>query len=331
MEKSDDFTGGSAAPSGRLQVFEPKDFPYLNTGKSLVFVIARNGMVWGKRLDEQSSKGDIELEVFWPREDGCLIKQFCGANEGIEGPYKTLDGRRVNKFSMEQIRKIESILSQKETIQYELGTLMVRDPNYKDWRHLPQYQRMKTPCKLDFPLGEPCAIKVVNCSNNPKWQSSPNLSSWNFYYDDAAIDFKFFSDSIHREGQRLVVGTPENPVRFTDIQNIESSFENYGAVIVKTFFTSRLSEGKFDMSGVKLRGNVKIKPSLRIMYGEYDFFEYFEVDDAVLVLEEEIISAGSPKLSWTLGIAQNKHVREIMRLASNNPGLFAPLIPKYLK
>ena len=64
MEKSDDFALGSAAPFGRLQVFEPKDFPYLNTGKSLVFVIARNGMVWGKRLDDQSSKGDIELEVF---------------------------------------------------------------------------------------------------------------------------------------------------------------------------------------------------------------------------------------------------------------------------
>lgn len=328
----------ASGPSGRLQVFEPKDFPYLNTGKSLVFVIARNGMIWGKRLDKQSSKGDIELEVFWPKEDGCLIRIVIDAKVNVVSnsvPLCVLNQR--NDFTIEQKRRIESILSQKEIIQYELGTLMVRPfPNLDlDWRSISAFHRKTDKCILDFMHGEPCNIKVINCPRSPnEYQSSLNLSSWNFYYDDAAIDFKFFSDSIYKINstckinERLAVGTSENPVRFADIQNIESRFDSNGAVIVKVFFASRLSEKKFDMSSIKLRNNIKIKPSLRIMYGEYDFFEYFDIDDAVLVLEEETISAGLPKLSWTLGIAQNKHVREMMRLASNNSGLFAPLIPK---
>lgn len=334
---------GTTEPSGRLQIFEPKDFPYLNTGKSLVFVIARNGMVWGKKLDEQSSKGDIELEVFWPRDDGCLVRQWGSMREwGGEGygsrlgstPQYTLPTAiKTLNVSVEQNRKIESILSQKEIIQYELGTLMVKPcppRSHINCSHLMEYRRVSTEhikCMLQFPVGEPCNIKVVDCSYGKKEQTTTNVS-WNFYYDNAAIDFKFFSGDMREQDLHLVVGTPENPVGFAAVQNLRGSFYNGSDTVIKTFFASRLSERKFDMSGARLHNDVKINPRLRIMYGEYDFFEYFEVDDAVLVLEEETISAGPPKLFWTLGIAKNKHVREMMRLASNNPDLFAPLIPK---
>ncbi|MEK7090330.1 MAG: hypothetical protein AAB930_01965, partial [Patescibacteria group bacterium] len=222
--------------------------------------------------------------------------------------------------------------SQKEKIQYELGTLMVPsfvtdDLNYKNWRNSPQYQRVAEKCKLAFPLGYPCAINVVDCTfNHYDWLSVGAFSTWQFRYDGSAADFKFFG-TIHKDGDRVVMGTAEEPVSYTDIQNTESSFDNSAAKVVKRFFASRLSGRKFDMSGLRLRSNVKIKPALRIMYGEYDFFEYFEIDDAILVLEEETVSADFPKIWWTLGIAQNKHVREMMRLASNNPDLFKSILP----
>ena len=326
MEKSDDFAGGSAAPFGRLQVFEPKDFPYLNTGKSLVFVIARNGMVWGKRLDEQSANGDVELEIFWPSDDGCLLRLKV-ANHISTATIGCLN----LDLSVEQRKKIRGILSQKEIIQYELGTLMVRSVyNIGDagWRNLPQYQRMTEKCKLNFPWDNPCNIKVVDCSYDNKWQIS-RRTSWEFCYNDATFDFKFSSRDIYNNGKNTrVIGTHENPINFWDVSKHESGWDNGAAMIGKKFFAARLSGGKFDMSRVELRSNERINHSLRIMYGEYDFFEYFEVDDAVLVLEEETCSADFPELYWTLGIAQNKHVREMMRLASNNPDLFAPLIPK---
>ena len=323
MDISGDFDGGSAAPSGRLQVLEPKDFPYLHTRKSLVFVIARNGMVWGKRLDDQSTKGDIEIEVFWPREDGCFLRIF---DQKIGYPHNSVNYQREG-ISKEQARKIELILSRKEEIQYELGTLMVQpwatdDSNYEGGRRFPQYRRMMVKPQLDFPLGDPCKIKVIDCSYSYEWQSSENLSSWQFRYDNEAADFKFLS-SIYRDGYNL-----EHPISSADIQNIESNLANPDCVIAKTFFAAKLSGRKFDMYDLKLHGDAKINPCLRIMYGEYDFFEYFDIDDAVLILEEETCSLHFPKLFWTLGIAQNKHVREMMRLASNNPDLFAKFFPK---
>lgn len=316
-----DAAGNPVKPSGRLQVFEPKDFPFLHTGHSLVFVIARNGMVWGKRLDEQSARGDLELEVFWPVGEGCLVRMICS-------DWMT-EHKRVselqNDMTESQKDKIQSILSQKETIQYELGTLMVRPVDYT---RLSRYQRTEAECKLTFPQGEPCNIQVIDCSNGDyDWSSSPNLSTWNFYYDDAEADFKFFG-TIHQNGNRVAIGSQENPVGCAGIQNVESSFDSGAEKVIKRFFVSKLSGRMFDMSGVKLHGNVKINPSLRIMYGEYDFFEYFGFDDAALVLEEETVSADFPKLYWTLGVAQNKYVRGAMRLASNNPDLFAPSFPE---
>ncbi len=327
-----------AGPSGRLQVFEPKDFPYLNTGKSLVFVIARNGMVWGKYLDRQSSKGDIELEVFWPSEDGCLVRQWglmrewggegYGSKLGPTGQYTLLTARKTLNASVEQDRKIENILSQKDIIQYELGTLMVRPYVTASWNHLPQYQRMTNLSKLNFWLGDPCKIMVVDCSYDRNKRPDTVAFTWKFFYDDLAADFKFLSNNIYDKTQRLFIGSTENPIGHSDIVNYESNFDNGTITEVRRCFAAKLFNKQFDMSGVKLRGNTKVNPCLRIMYGEYDFFEYFKVDDAVLILEEETISANSPKLFWTLGIAQNKLVREMARLASNNPDLFAPLIPK---
>lgn len=331
-------------PSGRLQVLEPKDFSYLHTGKSLVFVIARNGHVWGKRLDEQSSKGDIELEVFWPREDGCFLRINTSGSEPKEVygmPFilreALINPIRTNHLTRSQVDKIELILSQKETIQYELGTLMVRPgidtTDYNFQQALP-YRRMdKLVPRLRLFNEEQCNIKVVDCSYDPhgsKWQPSRQWS-WKFCYDDALFDFQFYSRDIYDGKKTRVIGTREDPISFRDISKHESEWDSGVTMIVKKFFAARLSGGKFDMSGVRLRSNARINPSLRIMYGEYDFFEYFGIDDAVLVLEEETCSADFPNLYWTLGIAQNKHVREMMRLASNNPDLFKPLTEMFLQ
>ena len=333
-------------PSGRLQVLESKDFPYLHTGKSLVFVIASNGHVWGKRLDRESGYHDIELEIFWPREDGCLVRRVAPRGDLRLPPILVEPSKELslylqhpNSMTVSQREKIQLILSQKDTIQYELGTLMVRpfvnlNP---DWRSVPQYHRKTDKCTLDFMHGEPCDIKVVDCSYAVKasygaaiyqWWTSVNLSAWRFRYDDVTADFKFFADRVWRGKESFAMGTPEVPVRFADVQNIESVFDNGTAMIGRRFFAARLAGKKFDMADIKLRSNTKVNPCLHIMYGEHDFFEYFEVDDAALILEEETCSADFPKLSWTLAIAQNKHIREMMRLASNNPDLFAKLLPQ---
>ncbi|MBI2446714.1 MAG: hypothetical protein HYV51_02740 [Parcubacteria group bacterium] len=330
--------GGSAAPSGRLQVFEPKIFPYLHTGKSLVFVIARNGMVWGKRLDDQSSKGDIELEVFWPREDGCFFRVF---GQKVSYPYNIANYQR-DAISKEQARKIELILSKKEEIQYELGTLMVQpwatnDPNYEGGHRFPQYRKMTVKPQLDFPLGDPCKIEVVDCSYMPDancWHYESTLP-FPIRYNDQLVDFEFFTEIIDHES-RYNIGTLEHPANFSGAGSMSSVWkENSGSlagsiVSIKTFI-AKFSERSFDFSKSEFEDDLIFKKKLRVMYGEVDFFEYFEFDDASLILTYQKINNNLRSLSWILAVAQNKLVREMMRLASNNPYLFAPLIPKHLK
>lgn len=334
---------------GQLHVLEPKDVPYLHTGHSLVFTIARNGHVWGKRLDGESSRGDIELEVFWPREDGCLIKlgPFYGDAVIPLGNNRRFDlfsgpavlqevlkvellsqgaKEKIQLLSQSQQERIRSILSQKEIIQYELGTLMVRpgtdttDFNYK--QTLP-YRRMDKPIPLlrDF-NNEPCNIKVVDCSYGETKSRNSYCGNWtlNEYRDD---QFKFyFLGNIE-----MTTGGDGGhfPVRVH--RNMDASEVNRWYFGEKRFYAVQAERGRFDISGWLLcKGEKFIKPELRIMYGEHDFFEYFAVDDAVLMLEME--DAGDPTkgLFWTLGIAQNKHIREMTRLASNNPDLFVPLL-----
>ncbi len=314
-------------PSGRLQILEPKDFPFLHTGKSLVFTIARNGHVWGKRLDNESARGDVELEVFWPVEEGCLIR------ERSDGQYTTPltvpEMRSRERFSKEQFRKIETILSQKEKIQYELGTLMVRpfvtaDPNYKDWRHLPQYKRVTTKPKIDFPSGEPRNIKIVDCSYGENSSPLSYQGCWQPIYESLPSEFKFTSrgDMVSRHNKEIFSGL--GSVLVGEI----SRWMKANLVGTTYFYVSRAENKKFNVADWEpCKERRMFKPELKIMYGEQDFFNYFTIDDAALLLEitDFANSNRNSQVSWTLAIAQNKLVREMMRLASNNPDLFDPL------
>ena len=324
-------------PSGRLQVLEPKDFPYLHTGKSLVFVIASNGYVFGKRLDEQSGHHDIELEVFWPSERGCLVSRPTGYDMRTMPKYfskvESLDPflKNPNSITTSQREKILSILAQKEIIQYELGTLMVQPfvPfQYTDWRRMPQYQKMTEKCKLDFSMGgEPCNIKVVDCTYGNKSCAISGLGIWLLDYDSKNLEFGFFSQTSLNSRKSESTFAPNVTAGIEDINvwvrgRLDEQYTT-------RFYAVRAENKQFNVSEFGSDQNKdRFKPTLKIMYGEHDFFEYFAIDDAVLLLEENFAKKEKTELCWTLGVAQSRHVREMMRLASNNPDLFKPLIPK---
>ena len=56
------------------------------------------------------------------------------------------------------------------------------------------------------------------------------------------------------------------------------------------------------------------------MYGEYNIFDAFSIDDAMLILEAEKPFGADPDwhFYWTLCVVQNQTARNLLRLYSNN-------------
>lgn len=299
------------------ETFEP-----LHTGHSLVFTIAPNGHVWGKRLDEKSGKNDVEVEIFAPVRGGYLFQQIKnGATIVSRSDFGTYDSP---KFTLEQDKKITMILSQKERIYYLLGTLILRshevslvgDYHHWDCRWKDAFKRppIINPDKL------PYAVKIVDCSYVPN--EYYRISYWNLGYNDFQFEFVFSP----RQTLRCKAGGPlAKPGEVLDFSrtrfmtHFKDDVKEYPRV---EFFAARAENKKFDLRSWQSPTLAKaFKPDLKIMYGEYDLFDYFEIDDAVLLLEEERTSETESKFYWTIGVAQNKLIRNLARLKSNNDEL----------
>lgn len=296
------------------ETFEP-----LHTGHSLIFTIAPNGHVWGKKLDDKSGKNDVEIEIFAPERGGYLVRKQGAQttthhSAGNSKSFVTMSGILIT--TAEQDKKIKTILAQKERIYYLLGTLMLRSHevslvgNYHHWNH--SHRKLERPSIN--PEGLPYAIKVVDCSYEPIQNCLSGLRHLELSYDDASFRFRFNAKIRTRLG-------PDKEEGYNDIVFDPIQYPEFGKNFPRFhYFTAQAENKKFDL---RSWNHKTLPPELKIMYGEYNFFDYFEIDDAVLLLEEERTSETESKFYWTIGVAQNKLARNLMRLKSNNPELLA--------
>lgn len=306
-----DDTGPGIITATIQETFEP-----LHTGHSLIFTIAPNGHVWGKRLSNESDKNDLEIEIFAPVHGGYLFRRTRSKRTTL-GEFETALCANPD-ITAEQKRKINLILSQKEKINYLLGTLMLRSHevslvgNYHHW----DCDRRKNFERPSInPEGLPYSTVVRDCSYANADPSS-RWTLWHLKYDDASFRFSFSPIIAMRwrksegtctggEYTNHFMGETHHPEFDKDFPRIK-------------FFSVQAQNKKFDL---RSWNHKTLPPELKIMFGEYDFFDFFEVDDAVLLLEERQTSETESEFYWTLGVAQNKLIRNLMRLKSNNPEL----------
>lgn len=309
----DDFSSG--AGSGIITATVQETFEPLHTGHSLVFTIAPNGHVWGKRLDEKSGKNDVEIEIFAPTHGGYIFRKITSKITTISN-FKT-DVVREPKLTVEQDRKIKTILSQKEKITYLLGTLMLRSyevslvGNYHHWNC--SHRKLEHPAIS--PEGLHYRVKIVDCSYEPLQNRLSNLRHWSLSYDDTSFYFQFNAQIPIRHEKNHAYGSLSGSL----INSKTVHYPEFGKDFPRLhYFIAKAENKKFDLRSWNRK---TLPPELKIMYGEHNFFDYFEIDDAVLLLEEERTSETESNFYWTIGVAQNKVVRNLMRLKSNNPEL----------
>ena len=311
----------AAVGSGLITATVQEIFEPLHTGYSLIFTIAPNGHVWGKRLDEKSGKNDIEIEIFALGPGGCRFGKRENYREGLNATYTTQLFAPANppKLTAEQERKINLILSQKERINYLLGTLMLK--SYEISLVGNYHHRYSDGENFERPLINPeellYKVRVVDCSYDPEPKKSA-LDYWDLVYFDSQFVFQFNPRQTLRCNSGGPLITPGEVLDFSEARfgvHFIDEVKEYPRV---EFFAVQAENEKFDLRNWYHK---TLPPKLKIMYGEYDFFGYFLVDDAVLLLEEERLSETESKFYWTIGVAQNKLARNLMRLKSNNPEL----------
>jgi len=309
--------------SGIITAVVEETFEPLHTGGSLVFTIAPNGKVWGKRLDGQSGNKDIELEIFWPDPCACLVRQKSWRDpERLDRAY-----HRAN-LTISQRQKIGTILNQKEKIQDVLGTVMVSATNRPTWSLPGNYIRDARwhNCKLS--TSKLCqSISVVDCTYGKTAQLISSLGLVSIRYDDSKCAFRFsvvtpaaYPWKEKTSGNRLhqIEGYIDT---LFDLNKVVCFYERKDDELpYVAFWASQAEDKEFLMPQGCPYGSTK--PTIRAMYNENNFFDLFDVDDALLLLEEKRLTDSQFELHWTFCIAQNRLARNLARLNSNNSTLF---------
>ena len=198
----DDFSSGSGTITATVEeTFEP-----LHTGHSLIFTIAPNGHVWGKQLDSKSSRNDVEIRIYAPYPGGII----CRKRDEVPSIHKPA-------LTVEQERKISLILSQKEKINYLLGTLMLRSHevslvgNYYHW-DCGRQKNLGHPTVN--PEGLPYMVKVVDCSYGGNIVIS-SFGNWDLKYDDSSFRFIFAARGMLRSEKNGSLGGCYDSERIT--------------------------------------------------------------------------------------------------------------------
>src|SRR3989338_7934591 len=179
---TDDFNKGIITATVQ-ETFEP-----LHTGHSLIFTIAPNGHVWGKKLDEKSGKTDVEVEIFAPAPGGYFLRQV-----GKNAITSIIEVSAIESLrpTVEQKKKIITILSQKERINYLLGTLMLRSHDiYLVGGYYYRYSDGESFGRpLINPEELPYTIKVIDCSYGSEPRKSA-LGYWDLVYFNSQFVFQ---------------------------------------------------------------------------------------------------------------------------------------------
>lgn len=298
------------------------EVPFYRTKRSLICTISKNGHVWGKRLDKDSKKGDIELEIFAPYETACFVRRHPSEiNQPPRYPNR-LDSqlygtppRAGEEFTVNQKLTIANIFAQKKKIDDQLKTLMLS--NLHQWLARNMYGDLgSNQPNLGVPENAYNHIKILDCTNRSDRSCMPNPHShreqFKITYNDATFSFlltpissgPFFREhETHETGEYIPWDGPSCTPDELGAFNLHKEL-NPGKMY---FHASVAKGGEFNLSTFP-----KEAQKYRIQYGEFDLFEYARIDEALLFLE--VISPfvpGKPlQFYWTLALAKNKKYRE---------------------
>jgi hypothetical protein len=281
-----------AGDKSLITAVQQETFEPLHTGKSLVFTIAPNGHVWGKRLDVKSHGGDLELEIFAPYETMCFAKLLRWA-DGKVRLDKALTSEHITN---EQKKKVYMILAQKEQIEKMLPNLFLyRSYNMPcDFKREPESRTL-----LEWPQIA-VSIKVIREPFGLSFERSA-AGLFGFQYDGqftlVAEKHMRFCREVHRVGQEI-------HARYANSIEV-------GSFQISTFVARNGMFHQLSGSGIGRR-------IWRVMDGEHNIFDRYDIDDALLLLEYEKESHMS---HWTLVPVQDMELREMVRKLSNNPSL----------
>ncbi|OGF63479.1 hypothetical protein A2926_01730 [Candidatus Giovannonibacteria bacterium RIFCSPLOWO2_01_FULL_44_40] len=317
-------------------VAETEHIPYLLTEKgSLVFTIGPNGHVWGHRIEEGGTKRDIELEVYAPVEDGYTLRR---KNEHASSGWAL-----HSDLTESQKRAIRFILAQK-ALPTILGSLVLSQDLGCDFR---AHYRKFNPPSLSY--GELCNVlnltksyfknvRLVDCLSQNKVSKT---GLFNVEYHDEKFLFTIGQAYFSCAGGASVANvhygklgdisprTDFSPLPFTDLTGMykygyrlfergtEGDFPYY------VLSAAQARNKKFSVGSFPACVERKLIPNeITVLYDTENLFDVFEIDDALLLLEEKRISEEQSELYWTVAVADNQITREHKRLFSNNPNLY---------
>ena len=321
--------GGCFAATSLVEV---ENIPYFRTEKgSLVFTISANGHIWGHRIEDGGKKNDIELEIFYPSDGGFILRQRDSKPVPTFPTVSptTFSSPVYEKISVEHGKVIRRILGQKAPLTALLGCIALPEAwcldikqNYKVRRNSSLFLRLRD---RDF------NGKVIDCSFRTQDQGlgTSKLGLFNVEYLDNKYTFqlsggpvsscillgKSRKDGGARFGSTTVEGTMnlcrEGYKLFT-AGNIE--FPHY------VFSVSKAKDKKFFVGDFLACVEREPFPNeLTVLCDTENIFDCFEIDEAMLLLEEKRLSEAESELYWTVALAQNKVMCEQRRIKSNNP------------
>ena len=297
---------------------ECKEVSFLKGEISLHCVIAPNGHVLPKKMDEGSKDRDIELAIFAPAYDGFLWKAY-----GTD--YLPSHDFAAHGSTGEQKRMVREIMEQKGWIGGALQTIWVHSWS-RGHMYLEGYKSTRSPLICPSIGGSDVAhvvgLKGLNkdCNFSSSDQgmlevcyraddfsflfniSANNSRGWGFYGSDGRRANLYGEDILSWSGRLVAKSKPVS--RWLPGAKLDFSPRI-------RFYAARAENGAFAFPG---RG------ILRVVCGGWNIFQAFEIDDALLLLEkteriEETI------FHWTLYITENRHVRDMARVLGNNPCL----------
>jgi hypothetical protein len=332
MKGFNEWQGSLSAKS----VVETDYFPYLRTDKgSLVFTIAPNGHVFGHRV-EVGTKRDIELEIFGLFGGGYTLKR----KNGFSMPSWSYE----RELTTGQKKTIKRIVGQKDSLSNILGS-MVLDYNHasslrenysgpsfseSSWR-LERYQYQD-----QEDIYRPA---IVDCSIQNPHQRLSNSGLFCIEYKDADFTFEVSSGTCFsaggvasdkvlwsKVGEQYKFGFSPLPISaLTDVYKNgyrffepgqEKDFPHYVISAV------RAEDKKFYVDHFPACAEKKMISSEKVvLYDIMNMFDVFEIDDALLFLEEKRLSENDSELYWTVVVSKNKIFQEHRRMKSNNPNI----------
>ncbi|KKU05852.1 MAG: hypothetical protein UX07_C0012G0010 [Parcubacteria group bacterium GW2011_GWA2_45_30] len=304
------------------------EVPFYKTENSLICTIMSNGHPLGKRLDKKSRKGDIEIEIYAPYETACFIRRHPNEPNGIGNRLDyQLYGipSLTGEFTINQKLTIANIFAQKQRINDKLSTLMLPALRYfklNDYNSgRPFFGSNRDPI-LGISETAYSHIKVIDCTNYKDRTGMPDLHThreqFHIRYCDKAFSFILTPISAgpfyreHKTGEFIPWDGPSCTQYELEMNNLYKDLEHEGKMY---FHASVAKGGEFEK-----RCFPSEMQKFHIQCGEFDLFELYDIDEALLFLEviSPFLVGEKPRYYWTLALVRNqKHEDDLQRIFLN--------------